>query len=122
MKEGREAELWADITPTMMSEEEKEGEVYVRHPPTYRSQAFKKFIEKLDQRLNASTDKSKHPRMDRRLGSPRERPIPPGCKKWIIKKDLEDDSLETREDFDREVDDTWHASASDHDTDHSTVY
>ena len=37
MKERREAELWDDITPELMSEEEKVGELYIRHPPAYRS-------------------------------------------------------------------------------------
>ena len=32
VKLGREAELWASVSPEKMSDEEKEGEGYVRHP------------------------------------------------------------------------------------------
>ena len=40
VKEGRKAELWADVTSEMTSEEEKVGEMYVRHPTSYRSQSL----------------------------------------------------------------------------------
>ena len=78
-KEGREAELWADVFPEMMSDEDKEGEVYVRHQPSYRSKALNTFISKLDERLDSSKDR--HPRVARRLGSPHKKPAPEGCKK-----------------------------------------
>ena len=39
MKEGRESVLWADVTPEMMSDEERDEEIYVRHPPSYRSKS-----------------------------------------------------------------------------------
>ena len=35
VKERRETELWDDVTPKLMSEEEKVREEYVRHPPAY---------------------------------------------------------------------------------------
>ena len=85
-KEGREVELWADVFPEMMSDEDKEGEEYVRHQPSYRSKALNNFISKLDERLESSKDK--HPRIARSLGSPHNKPIPEGCKKWVLKKEL----------------------------------
>ena len=85
-KAGREVELWADVYPEMMSDEEKEGEEYVRHQPMYRSKALSSFISNLDERLDSAKDK--HPCVTRKLGSPREKPLPEGCKKWLIKKEL----------------------------------
>ena len=98
MKEGR-SELRADVAPEIMSEEEKDGEVYIRHPPAYRSNSLNRFISKLDHRLDADIDnKNKHPRTDRRLGSPRNIPIPARCKKWMVKKEVwHRDSGEARE-------------------------
>ena len=86
MKKGREVELWEDVTPEMMSEEEEDGEGYVRHPPSYRSEGLTKFITKLDQRLDMR--QSKHPRVARRLDSPLEKPLPHMYKKWVVKKEL----------------------------------
>ena len=40
VRSGREAELYA-VTPDMMSEEEEEGNGYVRHPPSYCSKGLK---------------------------------------------------------------------------------
>ena len=37
VKKRREAELWTDITPEVISEEEKFREQYVWHPPAYWS-------------------------------------------------------------------------------------
>ena len=53
----KEGELWADVTPDMMSEEEKDGDVYIRHQPSYRSNTLNKFIKKLDQRLEADINR-----------------------------------------------------------------
>lgn len=39
----------------------------------------------MDQRLDKQIDNRKHPRLLRRLGSPRDKAVPPGCKKWMIK-------------------------------------
>ena len=35
VKEGKEAKMWAEVTPEMMSEEEfvEEDNIYLRHPP-----------------------------------------------------------------------------------------
>ena len=34
----KEKKYWSDITADMMSDEEKEGDTYIRHPPGYRSE------------------------------------------------------------------------------------
>ena len=82
VKDGKEAKLWSEVSTEMMSDEEREGEGYVRHQPHYI------IIKKLDSRLDSTKGIEKHPRMDRRVGSPHEKPIPEGCKKWIVKKSL----------------------------------
>ena len=37
VKAPKEAQYWSDITADMMLDEEKQGDVYIRHPPSYRS-------------------------------------------------------------------------------------
>lgn len=86
VKEGREASLWADVLPDMMSDEERVEDFYVRHPPSYRSKALSDFINKLETRLGK--EKSTHPRLERRPGCAVEKPVPSRFKKWTIKKEL----------------------------------
>lgn len=90
-KSGKETNLWAEVTPEMMSDEELEGNVYVRHQPSYRSDGLNAFIKKLDLRLETDDSnrvgRGAHPRLERRLGSPREKPAPVLAKKWAIRKD-----------------------------------
>ena len=88
-KKGTEASLWADVTPEMMSEEELDEGVYVRHQPSYRSEALQRFINKLDARLDA--EKGTHPRLERRLGSPHVKSAPVVTNSWVIKRDSEND-------------------------------
>ena len=76
----KEAELWVDVSPEMISVEEKVGEMYIRHPPAYQSQSLDKFISKLDICLDSGKNNNKHPRADRKLGSPHTKPIPVRCK------------------------------------------
>ena len=75
----KEAELWVDVSPEMISVEEKVGEMYIRQPPVYQSQSLDKFISKLDICLDSGKN-NKHPRADRKLGSPHTKPIPVRCK------------------------------------------
>ena len=67
-----------------MSDEEKVGHNYVRHPPAYRSTKLNDFIDKLDKRL---AQKISHPRTVRLLGSPSEQPIPSNVKSWMVQKE-----------------------------------
>ena len=84
IKSTREAKLWVDITPDMMSEEEKCNDTYIRHPPSYRSKAVEKFLTKLDTRCEQQM--STHPRVKRLLGSPRKLRVPRHAKGWVMKK------------------------------------
>ncbi len=61
-EQGLERELWADVTPDIMSDEEQEQdeETFTCHPPSYRSGALNKFIAKLDAHLDSLP--SSHPR------------------------------------------------------------
>ena len=65
----REQDYWKDVTPDMMSDEEKQGDVFIHHQPSYRST---KFLNKLDQRAAAKS--SYQPRASRELGSPAKKP------------------------------------------------
>ena len=94
VKEGKESELWADVTPNMMSEEEKDGDFYIRHQPSYRSNTLNKFIKKLDQRLEADINRKKHPCLLRTLGSPHKQHVPLKCKKWTEEADDTGDSAQ----------------------------
>lgn len=85
LKSGREKELWQDVTPDMMSDEEQIGENYVRHQPSYRSDALNKFITKLDNRGDKKM--SAHPRTKRTMGSPRKLCPPSHARKWTVKNE-----------------------------------
>lgn len=95
MKAGREAERWKDITADMMSDEEKRGDVYVRHRPDYRSDRFNTFIDKLDER---SERKSKsHARFKRQVGTPLKTPRPRHIKSWMAKEEVVDNNSEQQQ-------------------------
>ena len=83
VKEGRETELWSQVPPEMMSEEEEENGVFVRRPPSYRSDSLNTFIDKLEYRLD-NLPSTNHLRAQRRLGSPIESEAPRGCKSWLL--------------------------------------
>ena len=69
-----------------MSDEERSGDSYIRHPPSYRSKALSDFITKLDARLDK--EKKIHPRLMCMQGSPHKKSIPMKFKKWTVKKEL----------------------------------
>jgi len=95
VRKGKETKFWADVTADMMSEEERVGDVYVRHPPHYRSEKLNKFIRKLDER--ASKKSKSHARFSRKEGSPRKLPIPKHAKQWMIQAKPPQDEVESRE-------------------------
>ena len=70
----KERKYWGEVTPDMMSDEEKVGDKYIRHPPSYRSDRLNRFIQKLDSRLESTP--SGHARHTRLLGSPVEKEPP----------------------------------------------
>ena len=50
VKGPKEERHWKEVTPEMTSDEERVGDKYVRHPPSFRSEKVSKFIEMLDSR------------------------------------------------------------------------
>ncbi len=86
VRPGKEVSYWSNVTADMMSNEEKVGDKYVRHPPSYRSEKFSKFLLKLDER--AALKSKSHARFKREEGSPRNKLVPPTSKQWMIKKDF----------------------------------
>ena len=86
----KEKKYWSDVTPDMMSDEEKDGNTYIRHPPSYRSERLSRFIERLDSRLDRTP--SRHARHARVLGSPIEKQAPARAKSWMLKDTNLDDA------------------------------
>ena len=68
MRGPKEANVWKHITVEMMSDEEKRDNVYVRHQPSYRSDALNAFIKKLDRRSDSAT--GNHAKFERKIGTP----------------------------------------------------
>ena len=66
-----------------MSDEEKRGELYVRHQPSYRSDVLNAFIKKLDKRSAASS--TSHAKFQCIIGTPTKKTVPPPAKRWIVK-------------------------------------
>ena len=73
----------------MMSDEEKVGETFICHSPTYRSDRPNTFVNKLDECL-----KTGHARHPRALGSPVTKDVPASAKAWMVKEHLTDPSEE----------------------------
>ena len=84
-----------------MSDEEKQGNVFVGHQSSYRSTTFTKLLNKLDRRAAAKF--SYQPRTNRELGSPVEKPIPPMCKQWMINSELQKGQNEIEKELDSSV-------------------
>ena len=66
----------------MMSDEEKIGDKWIRHPPSYRSELFSKFIRKLDNRCLISS----HARFPWEIGSPVVKDPPTNSKDWLLSR------------------------------------
>ena len=104
----REKKYWSYVTPEMMSDEERTGDRWICHPPSYRSEKFTQFLDKLDGRML----NDKHARFPRQLGSPRDKHIPPQARDWMIKQSsFESVPCESEELFSSESED----SSRDHD-------
>ena len=83
----KEMKYWGQFTPDMMSDEEKVGDQYICHLPSYRSDKLHKFIQRLDNWLEGT--RSSHARHTRVLGSPVEKQPPPRAKGWMLKTAVE---------------------------------
>ena len=67
---GSEQEVWQDVTPTMMSDEEDVGNNTFRvHRREWHSQEMTDMLEELDRRADTATKKA-HPCKDRVVGTP----------------------------------------------------
>ena len=93
----KEIKRWSEVTPCMMSDEEEQGDAYVRHPPLYRSNILSQFIDKLDSRYEKRNSNTNHPRKARILGSYVTVPIPPDAKKWMLKPEMREKELPERD-------------------------
>ena len=105
MKVGKEASMWKDVTPDMMSEEDEENGQFTRHPPQYRSENLPKCINKLDSRLKAKCS-NVHVRVERKLGSPHKNPPSKECAKWALKRCFREKGNIDNEDWDGNMDST----------------
>ena len=84
---GKEADYWKDVTPDMTYDEEKIDDMYVSHPPSYRSEKFHNYLMKLDTRV-AANGRNVHARFQRQEGTIIEKNPPPNCKPWMIKSQI----------------------------------
>lgn len=98
-----------------MSDEEKRDNVYVRHPPSYRSDTLNKYIEKLDERSASST--GNHAKFERRIGTPIKKSVPTGTKKWILKTEASSSEPATEQETSHKTHDHDHDSSSSSDFD-----
>ena len=76
------------VTPDMMSEEEADDTEFIRHRPSWRSQVFNRFIEKLDSRFK-SKHSSKSLAKPRSYGTPHGKPAPGCIPSWMKSEDIE---------------------------------
>ena len=77
-----EAKNWKQVTPDMMSEEEAEGEEFIRHRPDWRSPSFNIFIEKLEKRYKKKKKSLAKPRS---YGNEVSKLPPSDISSWMIK-------------------------------------
>ena len=80
-KKSVELNLWRHITPDMMSEEEEDGDGFVRHSFSWRSQVLNNFLIKLDKRLNTGNPKILAKK--RVYGDVIEKPAPANVPLWM---------------------------------------
>lgn len=76
-----EANNWKSIEPLMMSDEENDELTLKRRRPDWRSQAFNKFMDELDERAYRA---SKHPRKVQVFGTPLKCPHPENVQDWML--------------------------------------
>ena len=89
---GSEQEVWQDVTPTMMSDEDVGNNIFRVHHQEWRSQEMTDILEELDRRADAAIKKA-HPRKDRVVGTPMKVDPPRTTKDWMLRG--QDQDLET---------------------------
>ena len=83
-------QLWQDVTPNMMSDEEDVGNnTFQVHRQEWRSQEMTDMLEELDRRADAAIKKA-HTRKDRVVGTPMKVDPPKTTEDWMLRgQDLE---------------------------------
>ena len=82
-----EQEMWEDVNPSMMSDEEDVGNNTFRiHRQEWRSQEFSDFLQELNRRADAVTKKA-HPRRNRIVGTPLKVSAPTTTKEWMVRSE-----------------------------------
>ena len=81
----KEAHIWKDILPNMMSEEEEAENgacIFRRRRQAWKSRKFSYFLDKLDNRLKKKS-KISIPARERCYGDPLDVPAPTAAKSWL---------------------------------------
>lgn len=82
----KEAHIWKDILPSMMSEEEEAEDgacIFRRRRQAWKSRKFSYFLDKLDNRLKKTKSKISIPARERCYGDPLDVPAPTAAKSWL---------------------------------------
>ncbi|KAL5486604.1 hypothetical protein EMCRGX_G019106 [Ephydatia muelleri] len=84
-----EKQLWGDIKPTMMSEEESDdqnAQTLQRRRPSWRSDRLNDFIDDLDERINGTSNSKLHPKKQGIEGPLLDASTPPTAQPWMIRE------------------------------------
>ncbi|KAL5463673.1 hypothetical protein EMCRGX_G032592 [Ephydatia muelleri] len=84
-----EKQLWGDIKPTMMSEEESDdqnAQTLQRRRPSWRSDRLNDLIDDLDERINGTSNSKLHPKKQRIEGPLLDASTPPTAQPWMIRE------------------------------------
>lgn len=115
-----EIKYWKQVTPDMMSDEEKQGDIFIRHQPSYRSDKLSIFLSKLDNRFEKKS--SHQPRVKRQMGSPAQKDIPMFAKNWMIAPHLRNTTDTENNDSDNIDIDSENVESDENDPDRSPTY
>ena len=83
-----ERQLWGDVKPTMMSEEERDDQndqALKRRRLSWRSEKFNQLIDALDEQIKGSNLKH-HPKKQRAEGPLIEAFTPPTAQPWMVRE------------------------------------
>ena len=96
MVKNKEKTHWKDVTADMMSEEEPDGDEFIRHRPSWRSPFLNCFVTKLENRFIKKHGKSLA--KPRRYGSLIDRPAPAGIPSWMKGNDGDKENVSPEND------------------------
>jgi hypothetical protein len=78
-----ERSKWAEIEPSMMSDEEVVDGQFKVHRQEWRSREFNSFMEELDDRASVGNS-TPRPRLSRFHGTPQKLQPPPNAPEWMV--------------------------------------